>query len=109
MSEWIFHVAAREEFDEAMDRYNEARPGLGDAFLDLVNDALEQATLPSPGVTVPGVRRANVRRLLMTPQFPYAVVLLTDARVVIAVAHLRRRPSYWRKRLPRRATARRTQ
>jgi hypothetical protein len=102
MSAWIFLVEAREEFDDAMDRYNEVRPGLGDAFLDHVNDALENATLPSPGVTVPGLRRANVRRLLLTPHFPYAVVLLTDARVVIAVAHLRRRPNYWRKRLSRR-------
>jgi hypothetical protein len=37
----------------------------------------------------------------MTPRFPYAIILLTDARIVIAVAHLRRRPNYWRKRLPR--------
>ncbi len=102
---WSFHREAREEFDDAMDRYNEARPGLGDDFLELVNDALAKATLPRPGVVVPGVRSATIRRLLLTPRFPYAVILQTEERVVVAVAHLRKRPNYWRARLPARGVS----
>jgi hypothetical protein len=103
---WDFHPEALAELDAAGRWYEERRGGIGEEFVDRVHEALADAgTFPSPGVTVPSVRLANVRRLLMTPRFPYAVILLTDARVVIAVAHLHRRPNYWRVRLPRRNRA----
>lgn len=43
--------------------------------------------------------RSGTRRFLMR-RFPFSVVyrLEPDAVIVIAVAHARRRPGYWRKR-----------
>ena len=42
-----------------------------------------------------------VRRLLLR-QFPYKVLIvnLPDQLVVIAFAHVRRKPGYWRERIP---------
>jgi hypothetical protein len=98
---WAFHPDALAELDEAGRWYEERHEGLGEELVESVYDALTRAApLPSPGVTVPGVRRAHVRRLLMTPRFPFAVILLSDERVVLAVAHLSKRPNYWRARLP---------
>jgi hypothetical protein len=42
-----------------------------------------------------------VRRALVGPRFPYSVVYLEDEDEiwVLAVAHAKRRPGYWRGRL----------
>ena len=47
-----------------------------------------------------GSIRADIRRALL-PHFPYAVVYKHSDEVIqiIAVAHVRRRPGYWRKRI----------
>jgi len=52
----------------------------------------------NPGVGAP--HRHDTRRVLLN-RFPYAVVYrpLTDRVMVVAVAHLRRRPVYWAERL----------
>jgi hypothetical protein len=50
--------------------------------------------------TEPSLRALGVRRLLVD-RFPYALVFVeseTEIRV-LAVAHTRRRPGYWRSRL----------
>ncbi len=92
-----FHPGAEEEFYAAIDWYEAARPGLGAAFLGAVYEATERA-LDHPLAGSPlGVelRRVFVRR------FPYFVLYEGDAsRVwVVAVAHFRRRPGYWKDRL----------
>jgi len=97
---WRYHPAAQTELDDAVDRYEEEREGIGDAFLDAVETLLEKKrAVRTPGTPSPGVADENVRRLLLTPRFPYALVLLIDERVVLATAHLARRPNYWRRRL----------
>ncbi|MFH1467396.1 MAG: type II toxin-antitoxin system RelE/ParE family toxin [Pseudomonadota bacterium] len=81
--------------------YDERREGLGSRFLDEVESATvridEQAESGSPWLfpgVPPGVRRAQVRG------FPYRVVYVIRARVVVvAIAHERRRPDYWEDRL----------
>lgn len=62
-------------------------------------DAL--ATSAAAAVLVPGFPiESRVRRVLLE-RFPYAVVFIETEDVVhvIAVAHFRREPSYWRDRV----------
>lgn len=92
-----FHPAARDEFVAAATYYNAAVPGLGDRFLLAVRRATD-LLLRHPGAGT--VRRGNARRVLVTG-FPYDVVyqIREDVMEVLAVAHQRRRPGYWRNRL----------
>jgi hypothetical protein len=93
-----FHPEARLEYLEAARFYESCRRGLGAAF------ALEV--------------EATIKRILETPErwrvleqdirtcrtrvFPYSILYTIEASTVliIAVMHLRRRPGYWRERLP---------
>ena len=101
MRELVFDVEAEEEITAAVTWYEEQEPGLGAAFvaeLDELLDGLSRRELR--GVGVPGVRHdLSVRRLLMR-RFPYALVCMElPAEVhVIALAHHKRRPGYWRHR-----------
>ena len=96
-----FHPEARLEYREAAVFYESRRAGLGAAF------SLEV--------------EATIRRILETPErwrrleqdlhtcrtrtFPYAILytIEADSVLIVAVAHLRREPGYWRKRLPSRS------
>lgn len=92
-----FHPRAREEFDEAFDFFAERTPVLARRFLkstvttiDLLRDY--------PTVGRP-IGRAT-RRFAIRP-FPYDLIYLPgrDDILVVAIAHHRRRPEYWRDRL----------
>jgi toxin ParE1/3/4 len=93
-----FGAEAQVELEEAMLWYEQQSDGLGGALLDAVDATLLRVLeLPFsfPGVTgAPGVQRALVAG------FPYGLVFVTsDDRVtVLAVAHAKRRPLYWRRR-----------
>ena len=93
---------AEEEGAAAIAWYDTKRPGLGSDFLDEIRAAVRSLGDPGPECGpahgVPrelGVRRKLVRR------FPFVVIFIEfDAAVrVIAVAHVHRRPAYWRQRL----------
>ncbi|MFN7532050.1 MAG: type II toxin-antitoxin system RelE/ParE family toxin [Gemmatimonas sp.] len=91
-----FHPEARAEFDAAMEYYELVRPGLGSAFLAEVQAATEYAQrLPQAGAPVSDdLRRTFIRR------FPYYLLYAAEATrtYILAVAHFRRRPGYWRSR-----------
>jgi toxin ParE1/3/4 len=95
-----FHPAASEEFIEAGEYYEAALPGLGRRFLLAVRKTTELAREHSEsGVPGPG----SSRRLAVSG-FPYDIVYRRrddDLLEVLAVAHQRRRPGYWRERMPR--------
>lgn len=82
---------------EASLSYEVASTTLGDDFLDDVQrviDALCES--PSLGPVVGGkFRRALLRR------FPFSLIysVESDGILIVAVAHQRRRPDYWRNRL----------
>ncbi len=94
-------LAAEEEL-RAAEEFYEARAGLGADFLLAVREAgrriaFRPLSFPlAAGVSASlGVRRCPLRR------FPIALFFVerADELRVIAVAHDRRRPAYWRRRL----------
>lgn len=97
-----FEEEADVEYREGGRWYESRRTGLGTEFLDAVDATLRRVVeFPRAGSPVPRVpRRLAVRRLAVT-RFPYHVVYLetTDVIRILAVAHDRRRPSYWKIRL----------
>ena len=82
--------------NEAAAYYAKARPGLGEAFIVEVEQAVAAlAASPEAGAEVEsGVRWWLVKRL------PYSVLyrLHDDQIRVLAIAHQKRRPFYWRGR-----------
>ncbi len=93
----VFHPAARDEFVAAAEYYSTAVSGLGDRFLVAVRRA-SQLVLAHPEAG--GRRDGDVRRMLISG-FPYDLVyrVRADALEVLALAHHRRRPNYWRSRV----------
>lgn len=91
-----FHPEAAAEFDAALDYYRAARGGLAERFLAAVRASTDVAIAsPDAGHALPG----SVRRLLIRG-FPYAVLYAAESEriYILAVAHTRRRPGYWRPR-----------
>ena len=89
-----FDAAAREEFDEAFDWYAERSPGAAIGFASEIDAAIEQIAADPKRFprTVAGCRRCALRR------YPYSLVFYQTASrlIVVAVAHAKRRPAYWR-------------
>lgn len=77
-------------------------PGLGADLADEADHALDAiAERPMTWPLWPGIgEAAGVRRFLLA-RFPFAVGYIGEGNdiVVLAVAHLRRRPGYWLERL----------
>ncbi|MEI6666650.1 MAG: type II toxin-antitoxin system RelE/ParE family toxin [Acidobacteriota bacterium] len=92
-----FHPEADEEVTEAA-RYDEARqPGLGSSLLGEVAHALDQVQANPEASQRIGTR---VRHKTLW-RFPYNLLyaVYPDRIRVVAFAHHKRRPFYWRKRL----------
>jgi toxin ParE2 len=92
-----FLLPAQYELDEAIEYYNSEVPELGNAFL-LETLAVIERICQYPEGWHPlstNTRRCRLRR------FPYGVVyaMLDGEIVILAVAHLHRKPGYWRERL----------
>jgi plasmid stabilization system protein ParE len=96
-----YEPEALDELDGAIDWYERARAGLGGRFAARVEDTLDRiGEAPRSFPIVVRVDGATVHRALLE-KFPYAVVFLPlDAEVrILAIAHLHRRPGYWRGRV----------
>ena len=91
-----FHDEARIEFLDQVAYYEQARAGLGDRFYAEVEIAVARAGR-MPGLGSP--HKYGTRRMY-PKKFPFSVVYVVRELeiVILAVAHFRRRPSYWRKR-----------
>lgn len=92
--------AAQEELSAAEDWYEE-NAGLGVDLVHAVRVAAQQISdRPSSFPLAPGVRPSTGIRRCPVERFPYALyfVELADEFRVLAVAHVRRRPGYWRGR-----------
>ncbi|MGH8597262.1 MAG: type II toxin-antitoxin system RelE/ParE family toxin [Gammaproteobacteria bacterium] len=92
---------AEEELIEAGQFYESEAAGLGAEFLDEVQRAIDVLReYPRSGRPV----GRNLRRALLN-RFPFSLIYASEqgAILVIAVAHQRRRPGYWRRRISRRS------
>lgn len=97
MTAW-FHPEAEAEHLETIAFYENRQAGLGAEYLTEFEQMLEQIrTHPHryPIIHDPDIRRARM------PRFPFAILYRAgDDRIeVLAVAHHRRRPSYWKSRI----------
>ena len=92
-----FLEVAQLELDEGIEYYNHESSGLGDVFLSEILSALDRigqfpkAWHPCSKRT----RRCQIRR------FPYGIVyqIREDEILVVAIAHLHRKPDYWKDRI----------
>lgn len=87
---------AEDEVAEAVDHYQQVTPGLGERFLAEVQRAvttIEKFPRTSPVIA------SDIRRKVLL-EFPYSLFYrLTEKEIIIlAVAHHRQRPLYWRRR-----------
>jgi plasmid stabilization system protein ParE len=93
----VLTEAARDELLAARIWYDE-QGAVGDAFaddIDVTIGHIEQHPLLATQIR-PGLHRALLRR------HPYSIIyhVIGDQIRIIAIAHQRRRPDYWRARLP---------
>jgi hypothetical protein len=93
---------AREEADESAHWYDARRAGLGDEFLSVLGTAFNAIEADPRRFEKLATRRAqrDVRRCNLE-RFPFTVVFecRDDEVVVLAIAHAKRRPGYWRRRM----------
>ena len=92
-----FLKIAQMELDDAIKYYNFEVPGLGDAFLAEVLNALDRIGR-FPEAWHPCSKRT---RRCQTRRFPYGIIYQIREKeiLVVAVANLHRRPDYWEDRL----------
>lgn len=91
------HEAAENEINDAADFYDLESPGLGETFINEIHKAVDLiAHFPEASPLI----RGRIRRKVLI-KFPYALIYslrATEIRI-LAVAHQKRRPVYWRGRL----------
>lgn len=97
MIPYTFHPDADAELEDAALFYESRMAGLGKSFAAEVERTIALVReFPEAGSPAgPKLRRVLVAR------FPYSIVYRQDpdSIVVVAVAHQRRRPGYWRGRM----------
>ncbi len=96
MSRVVFHARAADEAVEAFRYYEERVPSLGISFLlDLEEAGRRIDGQPEVSPLVEGEIRGSLFRC-----FPYSLLYAVEPgrTLVLAVAHHRRRPGYWRER-----------
>lgn len=93
-----FSSPASLELTEAVRWYESKRRGLGGEFFDDVARAIDRLAL-NPEAGNPISAGQKTRRLFVA-RFPFQIVyrIRPDEIVVVALAHLKRRPGYWRNR-----------
>lgn len=91
------HETAENELNDAADFYDLESPGLGEAFINEIHKAIDLiARFPEASLII----RGRIRRKVLI-KFPYALIYslrATEIRI-LAIAHQKRRPIYWRGRL----------
>ncbi len=91
-----FHPEAEEEFNKAIEYYEEVEPGLGyDFALEIYSTIQRSVEFPKAWSVIEGeIRRSLVRR------FPYGVLYSEEQKeiFIVAVMNLHRNPDYWKRR-----------
>ena len=99
MKPLVINDEAAEELDEAIKYYEKKRRGLGIDLADKVSEAFLRIQ-QNPGI-YPFHNQTRIQKCLVR-RFPYTVfyVQFDDHIAVLAVAHQKRRPDYWKFRRP---------
>lgn len=96
MADIIFHPEAQEEYEKALEWYQARSPRAANRFETEVEALLGRIRLNPESFPLydDEHRFATVRR------FPYALLyqVHSDQILLVAVAHARRRPDYWKRR-----------
>ena len=93
----VFDPDARAEFLEAVEYYEHCQPGLGRHFRNVVEtELLHICSMPFRFRSI----HAHFRRCLI-PKFPYAIFFSIEPEyiLVMAVAHVKRKPGFWYDRI----------
>ena len=94
---FYFYPDAKEEFDGAVEFYEQSHPGLGLEFAEEIYATIVRIIqFPDAWSTL----SKNSRRCLVS-RFPYGLIYQIKSHTlrIIAVANLHRRPGYWKERL----------
>ena len=94
---FYFHPDADEEFDKAVEYYEQCQAGLGLEFAEEVYAVIARI-IEYPDAW-PAMSK-NTRRCLIS-RFPFGLIyqIKTNALYIIAVANLHRQPGYWKERI----------
>jgi len=94
---FYFHPDAKEEFDGAVEFYENNQSGLDLEFAEEIYATIARIVkYPDAWSTL----SKNSRRCIVS-RFPYGLIYQIKSHTlrIIAVAHLHRRPGYWKERL----------
>ena len=89
-----FLTPASVELTDAVDYYEDQRPGLGYEFLSEVEAAIDKI-MQFPDAWTPLTKR--IRRILLK-RFPFGLLynVQDDTVIIVAVMDLRRNPAHWK-------------
>lgn len=97
-----FHPDAYAELEAAVRWLEGEREGRGRRFYESVQRRVAQASrLPKSGAPITGLGTEYDVRCYTIREFQYRVVTarIENNLVVVAIAHTKRRPNYWRSRV----------
>ncbi|MGI9285803.1 MAG: type II toxin-antitoxin system RelE/ParE family toxin [Pseudomonadales bacterium] len=90
-----FLMVAKAEFDDAIEYYETQQEGLGNRFSSNVQESIQRIVAFPEAFHLLSKR---TRRCLVT-KFPYGIIYqhrkTSNEVLVVAVAHLHRKPDYW--------------
>ncbi len=97
MKDVVFHRLAQRELTEAAQFYEDRSEGLGLVFGDYVWKSLDLLRLHSESAPILRKVAGIVVRKRALAKFPYNLLFSVEESglFVLAVAHQKRRPSYW--------------
>lgn len=101
VASYQLHPAATAELAAAAEWYDARLPGLSLELLDAVEQALALIVeRPAAWQRDSVIAGREIRRYVM-PRFPFSIVYyaVDDIIRIVAVAHARRAPGYWRTRM----------
>lgn len=92
-----FHPQAWQEVEEAAEWYGQQNPEASIRFLSILHDGLE--SISRRPRRWPGYLRSTRRLILF--KFPFSIIYREEPFEVsiVAIAHHKRRPEYWKDRL----------
>lgn len=97
MKKITFRKEAEQDIEEIYEWYELKRDGLGEEFLNSIDEVLSKLTFNSKiyPIVNKNIRRAFVKR------FPFGIFYFEEESsiIVFAVMHARKSPSNWRKRI----------